>query len=154
MVLVSINMCMKISITSFGKDNTEDLISTIYRDASNNDVNDNILNEPYNTRGPIEEANNLNLFARPVYTVNYGVSIDDPNFISSFSKRNTWYWGIVNSSFKMCTICIHDLIWLPNRKQIIQTARRNICVAHTILVTTSVCIFCWFVYSMIYLFQY
>ena len=34
MVLVSINMCMKICITSFGKDNTEDLISTIYRDAS------------------------------------------------------------------------------------------------------------------------
>ncbi len=127
-------MCMKISITSFG-DNTFDLVGTINRDAHNNSETDNILNEPYNTRGPIEEANENNLFARPVYTINYGVSIDDPNFISSFSKRNSWYWGIVNPSFKMCTICIHDLISLPNRKQILQT----LCAAYeTVIINETI----------------
>jgi hypothetical protein len=45
-------MCMKISITSFG-DNTFDLVGTINRDSHNNSETDNILNEPYNTRGPI-----------------------------------------------------------------------------------------------------
>ena len=125
---------MKISITSFG-DDTFDLIGTINRDAHNNDEDDNILNEPYNTRGPIEEANENNLFARPVYTINYGVPINDPNFISSFSKRNSWYWGIVNPSYKMCTVCIHDLIWLPNRKQIIQT----LCAAYeTVIINETI----------------
>ena len=135
MAYVSINMCMKISITSFGIDDTDDLISTLYRDAHNLDEHNNVLNEPYNTKGPIEEANEQNLFVRPVYTINYGLKIDDPNFISSFSKRNTWYWGIVNSSFKMCSICIHDLIWLPNRKQIIQT----LCAAYeTVIINETI----------------
>lgn len=57
MVSVSINMCMKISITSFGEGDKDDLIQTIYRDASNNSKIDNLINEPYDTRGPIEEAN-------------------------------------------------------------------------------------------------
>jgi len=135
MVSVSINMCMKISITSFGEGDKDDLIQTIYRDASNNSKTDNLINEPYDTRGPIEEANANNLFARPVYTINYGVTISDPNFISSFSKRNSWYWNVVNQSFKICTVCIHDIIWLANRRQIIQT----LCAAYdTVIINETI----------------
>lgn len=117
---MSINIVMKISLTSFGSGAPLDLTQTITRDAFNYTDKEHIINEPYDGNDPIQLANKHGLFTRPVFSINYGKNIGDADFVPSLSRRNNWYWNCVNDTFKIATVSIQELIVLPNKNSLMQ----------------------------------